>query len=368
VADSGPDLAVPNFTPEFKWIPIELLEFDPQNPRFRSDIDGADTRAIFEFMIEDAGIIDLARSIASQGFFPGEPILVSPMPGTNKMLVVEGNRRLAATMLINDPSLAEQRRTTVDAAAALRGNRDFSKLPSLIFKSRESILEYLGYRHVTGIKEWSPLAKARYLQQKFDALVGSDDNEAFRVTARAIGSRADYVARLLTANALFEKIADEQYFGIAKLEESTIEFSLITSLLAYSNVVEYLGLDSSKDIAMPGLQVPKLEFLTRFVFERNGARATRLGESRNIGRLSEVLANDKARAALESGVSLGQASQMLGTGAEAFHTLLASALESLKLADQSAEGLQLEDRDVAALNEVQVIAEKLKSSTTNPTN
>jgi hypothetical protein len=32
-------------------------------------------------MIEDASLVDLMRSIASEGLFPGEPTLLRPMPG-----------------------------------------------------------------------------------------------------------------------------------------------------------------------------------------------------------------------------------------------------------------------------------------------
>jgi hypothetical protein len=350
---------VPDVDPEFCWLATDDLDFDPDNPRFLNEVDGSDMASILKFMIDDAGLIELTRSIASQGFFPGEPLLVSPHL-TGRWIVVEGNRRLAATKLILDPTLALNRTETVAAVAALAGDRDFTQVPCLVFDDRPSILQYLGYRHVTGIKEWSPLAKARFLRQRFDQVRSTSDQDAFRVVARTIGSRSDYVGRLLTANELFERVAIEDYFGIEGLSESTIEFSLITSLLAYSAIVDFIGLDSSSDLKMENLDAERLEFLIRFVFHRQADGKTRLRESRNIGKLAEVLQNDRASAALIEGSNLGQASQFLGTGADVFRTLVGSAVESLLLAQKNADGVVLNAGDVDRLEQISSLALELQ--------
>ncbi|WP_153001287.1 ParB N-terminal domain-containing protein [Microbacterium testaceum] len=337
--------------PRFDSIPLTSLQFDPQNPRLPGGIDASDRDAVLTFMLDDAGLPDLMGSIAKQGFFPGEPLLVSP-GNDGGWVVVEGNRRFASALLLSRPELAPTRRRAVrelaDEATAAGTNLD--SLPCLVFTKREHILDHLGYRHVTGIKEWDPLAKARFLAQRFESEVG-DDATRFRSLARSIGSRSDYVGRLLTAYELYVVMESNSFFAIEGLDASLIDFSLITSLLAYTNVVNYLGLASSQDMRLPNLDVSRLKFLTAFVYQRKDGR-TRLGESRNIRTLADVLAAPQAREALEEGKSLRVAAQLTEAGAQVFRSLVASAKESIDLAFDSVADSSLTSEDVALVAEI----------------
>ena len=317
--------------PRFDSIPVEDLRFDPENPRLPEGIDASDQDAILEFMLEDAGLLDLMGSIAKQGFFPGEPLLVSPYD-PDVWCVVEGNRRFASSLLLLQPGLAPTRRRQVAelAAEASASGVDLTTIPCLIFDARVDILDHLGYRHVTGIKEWEPLAKARFLAQRFEYESG-DDVARYRSLARSIGSRSDYVGRLLTAYEIYRVMERRAFFGLPGVEASLIDFSLITSLLAYVNIVNYLGLTSSQDKRLAGLNEDRLSFLTGFVFQRRDGRS-RLGESRNIRTLADVLAAPQARQALEDGASLRAAGQLTEAGAQAFRTWISSAKESIDLA------------------------------------
>ena len=348
-------------TPQFRSIPLSDLEFDPLNPRLPSDIDSQDLRSVLEFMLDDAGLLDLMGSIAKQGFFPGEPILVSPGSG-DKWCVVEGNRRFASALLLQEPGLAPTSKRQVKELALEAKSADsfVDKLPTLVFAQREMILSHLGYRHVTGIKEWDPLAKARFLSQRF-AYEDGDNVDRFRSLARSIGSRSDYVGRLLTSLALYHIMESNSFFGISGLNAATIDFSLITSVLAYTNVVAYLGLSSSQDMDVANINRERLEFLTRFVFEKIEGR-TRLGESRNIRVLADVLDTPKALRALENGASLRAASQLTDAGAQAFRTLVSSAKESIELAFDVLGETSIGNDDVLLVGELQQAAQSLSSA------
>src|SRR4051812_31128404 len=94
---------------------LDQLFFDPQNPRFPPGLDGTDLQAVLAYMLSDASLLDLTASIAEQGFFPGEPLLVAPTvdlpnnggppaPSDNdRFYVIEGNRRLASIWLLAHP-------------------------------------------------------------------------------------------------------------------------------------------------------------------------------------------------------------------------------------------------------------------------
>src|SRR3979409_2678519 len=95
-------------------VPLEDLEFDPENPRLPSSIDREDEQAVLEWMLDDATIIELMRSIGAKGYFEEEPLLViETTVNSSKYIVVEGNRRLAACKLLRYPSLAPIRRQAV---------------------------------------------------------------------------------------------------------------------------------------------------------------------------------------------------------------------------------------------------------------
>lgn len=374
--------------PTFEEIALSDLRFDPDNPRFPSSLDGHDTNGILEFMLRDAGLVDLIRSIASQGFFPGEPILVSPQlssplvedapsddaadkpaPPVKYWVVVEGNRRLAACMLIANPDLVEKYASVL--RSAIEGtdgpNVVVDGIPCLAFESRDAILKHLGYRHVTGIKEWDPLAKARFLRQRFDSSAGGDTSERLREVARSIGSRLDYVGRLLTALALFDRIKSDNYFELQGVTESTMSFSLITSALAYSDVVEYLGLGSSRDFEMSALHLDRLKLITKVMFERPGGKKPTLGESRNIRKLADILSSPLAVAMLAQGNSLEHAWRAASGDSSGFRNFVQSAIENVDLAKTEVLSRTVDPSDYELVSELRNDVTELASMLLRPT-
>lgn len=312
---------------EFLEAPLGDIRFDPDNPRFPNTLDGTSEVSVLKFMLEDAGLIDLMRSIAAQGFFVGEPLLVV-REDDGGYLTIEGNRRLAASKLLDDPSKAPSRRRAV-AAVADSAIEVPSKLPLLVFENRPAILKHLGYRHVTGIKEWEPLAKARFLRQRYDEVASADN--ALRDVARTIGSRADYVGRLLVALKLYEIAEGKDFFGIEELTEDSIDFSLITSVLAYSPLVQFIGLNTAQDVDGDTVDVGALEFLLKVIFERIDG-VTRLGESRNIRLLADIVESPAALNALREGDSLVDAHALSEKAELGFSSLLVAAEKSLRRA------------------------------------
>lgn len=347
-------------SPDFAQVPLDELNFDPQNPRLRESIDTNNLSDLLTFMLEDAGLLDLMGSIAMQGFFPGEPLLIAPDETDGRLIVVEGNRRLASTLLLTHPELAPTRKRAVSEVAAQAASQDLSTVPCLVFRNRDAILGHLGYRHVTGIKEWEPLAKARFLYQRFNSLEGSPA-ERFKLLARSIGSRSDYVGRLLAAHQLFVRMESSSFYELDGVNADTIEFSLISSVLAYNAVTQYLGMSSSQDIELSGLNDSRLRFLTGFIFHRVDGK-TALGESRNIRILADVLEVDRAREALESGASLSAAATLAGAGADAFRSLVASAKENLDLAFDELVDAPINVDDVEAISVVKTTAEELEAA------
>ena len=81
---------------------IDQLCFDRRNPRLFLDGE-LDESDLVERLWKEFAVDELALSIASNGYFEHEPLFVAPENG--KLVVVEGNRRLAAVRILVDGTL-----------------------------------------------------------------------------------------------------------------------------------------------------------------------------------------------------------------------------------------------------------------------
>lgn len=325
------------FTPQTdqtEFIPLDKLHFDPQNPRFPSKkvLDTRDETDVLEWMLDDATIIELMNSIGENGYFEVEPLMVIDAgKEADGYFVIEGNRRLAALILLSYPQKAPIKKQAVRDASSQAKVRP-KQIPSKIYSSRDSILYYLGYRHITGIKEWDPLAKARYLEQLRGTLTTRDLTKQYQALARTIGSSPSYVGRLLTGLALYETVEEKDFYRLQGVSETTINFSLITTAIQYSNIVRYLGISNNTDASLKNLVDSHLRQLISWMFEKGPENTTRLGESRNLKKLNAVVGSKQALAAFERGESLEDAALRTGVPTEIFRMAIAKARKFLQSA------------------------------------
>lgn len=88
----------------------------------------------------------------------------------------------------------------------------------------------------------------------------------FSVLARMIGSRRDYVAKLLTSYMLYERANDEAYFGI-DIEERDVDFSILSTALGYEDIYKFVGHESTSDIEGRNVNKDHFEFLFRCLYD-----------------------------------------------------------------------------------------------------
>lgn len=310
---------------------ITQLVFDPLNPRLPSSIvSGDDEGAVIDWMLKDATIIELMGAIGEKGFFPAEPLLVVENGSSGIFEVIEGNRRLTAVKLLNNPDLATVKKKAVaEVSSEAKYKPDI--LPVFIYDTREEILDYLGFKHITGVKSWSALAKAKYLdqlQKQFPTDLQVRDR--YQSLAKAIGSRASYVRDLLVGLSLFNKIQENDFFNIEKLSEDTIEFGVYYTALGRSNIPDYLKIDRYSDDPLQNLDIKRLEKLTRWLSEKLPNGQTKLGESRNLSKLNEIIVSDKALTAFEGGKSISEAFLLTDEPVKAFQNLIRNSYTNLQ--------------------------------------
>ncbi len=291
-------------------IAVARLDFDPHNPRFAPEIAGGPEGELIERFIRDERLLEVLNSIADQGYFSGEPLLVVGVPDTDRYHVIEGNRRLAALKLLNGLIEVPQGRTSIEEACAQAKNKP-SAAPCLIFSSDEQILRYLGFRHITGIKSWSSLQKARYIKKLRDRFyIGMESRQQMLALAREIGSRSDYVAQMLTALNLYDRAEAANFYEVPGLNPQEIEFSVLSTAISYGNIADYVGLDGRQDMAGDKVSDEALKNLLSWMFVARGNQKPVLGDSRNLKQLAAVVESKAARAVLVKDGNLEAAYQL----------------------------------------------------------
>lgn len=344
---------------EIKYIAVDKLKYDPQNPRLPSTmVEGQNEKEVINWMLTDASIIELMGSIGEKGFHPAEPLLVVADKKGN-FIVIEGNRRLTAVKLLLNPSLATKRTTTIGQIVSEAKHKP-KELPVLEFEKRDEILDYLGFKHITGVKPWSALAKAKYLRELQTEYRSLPIQEQYRKLAKAIGSRSDYVEELLLMLDLYDRIQDKSYFGIEGLNEDTIDFGVYYNALKYSNIAEFVGIDKDSPKPTAKIQAKRLEELVRWISEKDSENKTRLGESRNLSKLNSVISQSKALDLFRSGRSLEDALMFTEEPYELFRNSIIDSIASLKTAQSNFHLVRTVNRtDLDNLNDIESIVSDL---------
>ena len=165
--------AKPNYadiTGDQQDVPVEQLLLDPENPRLSSfELSGQDE--IREALVEQQSVDEVAISIAENGFYTTERLLVVPVPAESsdysaevtRYYVVEGNRRLAAVQILRTRELQHRLHVRGLPRLARARRAEIDTLPVAVFDARQPLWPYLGFRHVNGPRSWDAIDKAQFI-------------------------------------------------------------------------------------------------------------------------------------------------------------------------------------------------------------
>ena len=304
--------------------------------------------------------MELIASIGENGFYEAEALLVvKAKDDDNRYVVVEGNRRLAALRLLLNPEKAPVKKASikemVDAAISKP-----EEVPVLVYEKHEDVLDYLGYRHITGVQQWDSLAKASYLKTLYDYHSQQGDvqgNEIYRKLAKVIGSRADYVSKLIRGFHLYQEIADEGFYDIDGLDSERFSFSLLTTALTYSNIANFIGIKESPK----GLSHNRKELkeLTQWMFDRVTEGRPRIAESRRLTDFNKVVGNEKALNAFRSGKPLDYALRLTDAPQETFKVALQDIDALVDVAQEQSVYFEANQIDPNDIEHITLIARRL---------
>lgn len=319
---------------KFVNIPLEDLCLDLYNPRLPKSKQGKDENTIIEYLLLEASTLELMESIGENDFFVGEMLLVIP-DGQGKYIVVEGNRRLTAVKLLNNPTLAKVKKVATKEVAEAAKYKPIL-LPCLLFSSREDIQKFIGFVHITGKKSWRMLEKARYLHdiRNGEVFAGMSLSNACKEIARMIGSKAPYVKKMLISYQLYEIVEDEKFYLIEDLSDSTFFLNYFSDGLQKEHIRTYLNVDLSSETPLETLHAEHLKELIFWWFKKTEGVSRVIGDSEGMKMLNEVLGNEVALKAFKEGATIYMAYELTNDIDLQFENKVKEALLAIEQADR----------------------------------
>jgi hypothetical protein len=286
-------------------IPTAELYLDPENPRLAGlDIEFGDQVEIARILWEERAVNELASSIGSSGYWSHEVLFAAREHDV--LVVIEGNRRLAAVKILLDPEL----RVAVGASGVpeisdeLKEN--LSSLPVIVC-TRQEIWEYIGFKHVNGPQDWDSIAKAQYI-----ARVHNDYGVPLDDIARTIGDEHNTVRRLYRGLMVLDQAEATGRFSREDRFNTRFAYSHLWTGLGYSGIQEFLGLGPDQGFSknpVPEENVENLIQLCRWLYGSKADRMPPVIRSQNpdLRQLDEVLRSKDGEIALRSGLALDTA-------------------------------------------------------------
>jgi hypothetical protein len=286
---------------DVRTIDVEKLILDPENPRLRLPANPTQ-ETIARQLWEEHRLEELMASLLANGYFDEEPLVATPHSRSGYFVVVEGNRRLAALKILTDPTLAAALRIRDLPPSSGSQLSQLRQVPVKVYQKREHVLPYLGYRHITGIKEWDADAKAKYIYQ-----LHHQSGKDLREIATIIGDRYGYTERLFLGWSLVKQAEKEN--GFSERDTQKFFFSYMYDAVRMPEVRQFLGLGEN-EYRVDRKHVANLKELTTWLFGSKSARKPPIVEKKDeLKKLGYVVASEDGLDALRRNASLEAAYQ-----------------------------------------------------------
>jgi hypothetical protein len=286
---------------ELQYATLDDLYLDAKNPRLgrhRTNTNLSQDEVLD--MMSDWVLDELAVSYLESGFWTHEPLLVvkEQVDGEQRLVVVEGNRRLAALIYlrrtVDGHEVSKKWRLLVEGVDVPK--ELFVKIPYIHVGSRQEIESFLGFRHVTGIKQWHPEEKAQYIAKLID-----ERGMNYEEVMRRIGSKTPTVRRHYISYRLLLQMMDSlEAFSVKDVEG---RFSVMSLSLRTRGVQQYLNIDvfadpTSAKLPVPSTHLDALAHFSRWLFG-NRNQPPLFNDSRRIDDFGRILESPEAIEYLE---------------------------------------------------------------------
>jgi hypothetical protein len=296
----SPGAEVPLRTPT--KVDVGRLHFDPENPRLWSHTDpkAASDVEIIQSLSENADLGELMQSIAASGYIDIEPLVVESIG--RRLIVLEGNRRLAALRLLSDPELARAAQITVPPL----GSNTAGTLDSvLVYRvaDRLEARDFIGFKHINGPHRWDSFAKAQFAAKWYSQ--ERDNGTSLRDIARRMGDRHDTIKRMVAGIFVLQQAEAKGLFSLEdRFPGRPFAFSHLYTALTRPGFRQFLGLplewrqEDPQPNPVPDENLPNLRQVMLWLYgsTSDNVKPVVLSQNPNVRELAEVLAHPRARA------------------------------------------------------------------------
>ncbi len=304
---------------ELTRIKVGDLILDPYNPRLPEELQGSDQATLFDHLYRHGALDELVESMVLNGFFHHEPLIVLPEgegdggePGRH--VVVEGNRRLAALMLIHGHDATGGAPTLTNISEEDRAELD--EVACYIVADREAVRRFVGYRHIGGLKPWPAEAKARFIETEVETAADRGAARPFYQVGREVGSNAQGVRNQFLAIKLLRLLQEERGDYISHVLRYRFGVWLrcmtstdIRTFINLGDVSEYYDVEQ----AVESVSAERLAEVISDLSPGPDGKAPVLNDSREVTVYGQVLRDDRARETLRRTDDLDLARQVLRT-------------------------------------------------------
>lgn len=310
IKDNIPDQPQASDIKEIEISPDKLI-LDPNNPRFLTQheekiaIEDCHNQDIIRLTHKrmmspetNFKIDELESSILSNGYRPVDRIFVREIPGTDKYLVVEGNRRVTAIREIHDKGCPPELKEELNSikVAVITGNLSEDEL-------KTKITTILGIRHHGSLMKWTPFAQARNIYIHYNEIQGNgadfewDDSIGDEV-ASALSINIDDVKKRIRVYRVMEQLNDslkDKFEAGAKINQRY--YSVIAEVInsTRSGLKDYISFTNEQEFKLSDEAIARLDnlcYFTKLNRKNSDGKTSPINEPTQWRALNQVLLDD----------------------------------------------------------------------------
>ncbi|MEX2120644.1 MAG: hypothetical protein WD847_13710 [Pirellulales bacterium] len=321
--------------------PLSKLHLDAGNPRLGVQAEKLTSEVeLLDTVVNVFGIDDVLSSLAVNGYFEAEPLVGVRMGRTGHLRIAEGNRRLAACLILagDDRARNHSKRTAEYQSLQRRYKQPpITDIPVRVLPDDRTLLSYLGVRHIAAAQPWDSYAKAAWV-----ARVLETGDLTLEDVSDMIGDQHKTVARTLEGFYFVNQLISAAQFNPSdslrpgRGSNPEYPFSWIYTALGFGPIREWLGLTDLgqrgriKEPIKGAAQLDEAAELVVFLFgNKSKGRQPAVSDSRQIADLAKAVANPEARRLLKRGKRVEEVSDLLKPAKERVADSLLDAQEAL---------------------------------------
>jgi hypothetical protein len=229
-------------------IPVASINLDKFNIRIAWLEDSQISQStLISLFWDNYNIKEIIKSIELSGFYQHEiPVVIKDTEEKDRYIVVEGNRRLSALKIIQNPSLISlpQKKWLEDLSQKMKA--DLEVIPVCIAPSKDACMPFLVSKHASeDHSSWKPLMQAylywNYLREHPD--ISHESIASFFGTSLKVFN--DYI-KLYNLFRLIKEIdgLDPEVQKIAR-DATTIPITTFERIMSVKKVAEYLRISDN---------------------------------------------------------------------------------------------------------------------------